>query len=58
MNVVWNELEKVNKEFFEPYNMKPKSSKEEIMMSQEETTQMLQKMISASDSSKGAQHDD
>jgi hypothetical protein len=57
MNVVWNELEKVNKEFFEPYNMKPKSS-EEKMMSQEETTQMLKKMISASDSSKGAQHDD
>ncbi len=56
MNVVWNELEKVNKEFFEPYNMKPKNSKE-MMMSQEETTQMLQKIISASDSSKGAQHD-
>lgn len=54
MNAVWNELEKVNKEFFEPYNMKPKNSKEMMMMmSQEETTQMLQKMISASDSSKG-----
>ncbi|KEH17753.1 uncharacterized protein [Medicago truncatula] len=56
-STVWNELEKVNKEFFEAYKMKPKNN-EEIMMSQEETTRMLQKMISASDSSKGAQHDD
>lgn len=50
INAVWNELEKENKEFFEPYNMKFKSSKDDIM-SEEETTQMIQKMISESDSS-------
>jgi hypothetical protein len=52
MNAVWNELEKENKEFFESY-IKSKSGNEK-MMSQEETTQMLQEMISSSDSSKGA----
>lgn len=56
MRAVWNELEKENKEFFEPY-MKSKSK--EGMMSKEETTQMLEKMISAEkDSSKASQEDD
>jgi hypothetical protein len=45
MNAVWNELEKENKEFFESY-IKSKSGNEK--------TQMLQEMISSSDSSKGA----
>ncbi|XP_004497310.1 uncharacterized protein [Cicer arietinum] len=55
-STVWNELEKENKEFFEPY-MKSKSK--EGMMSKEETTQMLEKMISAEkDSSKASQEDD
>jgi hypothetical protein len=52
INAVWNELVKENKDFFEPY-MKSKS-KEGTMISQEETT----KMISALDSSNGAQQDD
>ncbi|KAL2959447.1 hypothetical protein AAZX31_18G267100 [Glycine max] len=49
---VWNELEKENKEFFEEY---AKGKSKEDRMSEEETTQMLQKMIS--DSSKGAAKD-
>ncbi|WJX63977.1 hypothetical protein P8452_48806 [Trifolium repens] len=52
-STVWNELEKENKEFFESY-IKSKSGNEK-MMSQEETTQMLQEMISSSDSSKDEQ---
>jgi hypothetical protein len=52
INAVWNELVKENRDFFEPY-MKSKS-KEGTMISQEETT----KMISALDSSNGAQQDD
>lgn len=54
MNVlsVWNELEKENKEFFEPYYMKWKGKDERV--SEEETTQIIQKMISESDSSKDA----
>ncbi|KAF1860759.1 hypothetical protein Lal_00000172 [Lupinus albus] len=48
-STVWNELEKENKEFFEPY-MKSKNNKED-RMSQEETTRMIEKMISKSESS-------
>lgn len=44
---VWNELEKENKEFFEAY---AKSKSRDDRMSEEETNQMIQKMIS--DSSK------
>ncbi|KAK7839492.1 hypothetical protein CFP56_017946 [Quercus suber] len=44
---VWNELEKENKEFFEAY---AESKSKEDRMSEEETRQMIQKMIS--DSSK------
>ena len=44
---VWNELEKENKEFFEAY---AESKSKEDRMSEEETSQMIQKMIS--DSSK------
>ncbi|KAG4926057.1 hypothetical protein AAZX31_18G267100 [Glycine max] len=51
-STVWNELEKENKEFFEEY---AKGKSKEDRMSEEETTQMLQKMIS--DSSKGAAKD-
>ena len=46
-NSVWNELEKENKEFFEAYEQ---SQSKEDKMSEEETSQMIQKMIS--DSSK------
>lgn len=46
---VWNELEKENKEFFEAY---AKSKSKDERMSEEETNQMIQKMIS--DSSKGS----
>lgn len=49
---VWNELEKENKEFFEAY---AQSQSKEDRMSEEETSQMIQKMIS--DSSK-SQNDD
>ncbi|XP_015942232.1 uncharacterized protein LOC107467609 [Arachis duranensis] len=45
-STVWNELEKENKEFFEGY-LKSKS-KEEKIMSQEETTRIIQNMISDS----------
>ncbi|XP_021910515.1 uncharacterized protein LOC110824248 [Carica papaya] len=44
---VWNELEKENKEFFEAY---AESQTKQDRMSQEEISQMIQKMIS--DSSK------
>lgn len=47
MCAVWNELEKENKEFFEAY---AQSQSKEDKMSEEETSQMIQKMIS--DSSK------
>ncbi|CAL0320652.1 unnamed protein product [Lupinus luteus] len=53
--ILWNELEKENKEFFEPY-MKSKNNKED-RMSQEETTRMIEKMISKSDSSKDGEED-
>ncbi|XP_057736403.1 uncharacterized protein LOC130951713 [Arachis stenosperma] len=46
-STVWNELEKENKEFFEGY-LKLKSNKEEKIMSQEETTRIIQNMISDS----------
>jgi TRAP-type C4-dicarboxylate transport system substrate-binding protein len=49
---VWNELEKENKEFFEAY---AKSKSKDERMSEEETNQMLQKIIS--DSSKGSTND-
>ncbi|KAK7357971.1 hypothetical protein VNO80_17269 [Phaseolus coccineus] len=54
-STVWNELEKENKEFFEPYYMKWKGRNERV--SEEETTQIIEKMISESDSSKDAQED-
>ncbi|KAJ0245772.1 Uncharacterized protein HA466_0181880 [Hirschfeldia incana] len=46
-STVWKELEKENKEFFKAYT--EKKSKQE-QMSEEETTQLIQKIIS--DSSK------
>ncbi|EXB65341.1 hypothetical protein L484_025422 [Morus notabilis] len=46
-STVWNELEKENKEFFEAY---AQSQSKEDKMSEEETSQMIQKMFS--DSSK------
>ncbi|XVE52746.1 hypothetical protein DITRI_Ditri02bG0148100 [Diplodiscus trichospermus] len=46
-STVWNELEKENKEFFEAY---AQSQSKHDRMSEEETSQMIQKMIS--DSSK------
>ncbi|XP_040989941.1 uncharacterized protein LOC121237309 isoform X2 [Juglans microcarpa x Juglans regia] len=46
-STVWNELEKENKEFFEAYSQ---SQSKAERMSEEETSQMIQKMIS--DSSK------
>ncbi|KAG4911303.1 hypothetical protein AAZX31_20G225600 [Glycine max] len=48
-STVWKELEKENKEFFEAYM---KSKAKDDRMSQEETNQIIQKMISESDSSK------
>ncbi|KAK6270846.1 hypothetical protein POUND7_007944 [Theobroma cacao] len=42
---VWNELEKENKEFFEAY---AQSQSKQDRMSEEETSQMIQKMISDS----------
>ncbi|XP_022133966.1 uncharacterized protein LOC111006373 isoform X1 [Momordica charantia] len=47
-STVWSELEKENKEFFEAY---AQSQSNKDRMSEEETSQMIQKMIS--DSSKG-----
>uniref|UniRef100_A0A7N0UC99 Angiotensin-converting enzyme 2 n=2 Tax=Kalanchoe fedtschenkoi TaxID=63787 RepID=A0A7N0UC99_KALFE len=46
-STVWNELEKENKEFFESYS---KSKNEEDRMSEAETSELIQKLIS--DSSK------
>lgn len=60
MNAVWNELEKENKEFFEPY-MKLKSrtiTKEEMMRSNEETTHVINNLISTLDSSQNPHQDD
>ncbi|KAG4908660.1 hypothetical protein JHK82_057316 [Glycine max] len=48
-STVWKELEKENKEFFEAYM---KSKAKDDRMSQEETNQIIQKMIPESDSSK------
>ncbi|KAL5569149.1 hypothetical protein UlMin_025724 [Ulmus minor] len=42
-STVWNELEKENKEFFEAY---AQSQNKDDKMSEEETSQMIQKMIS------------
>ncbi|KAF8021953.1 hypothetical protein BT93_G2174 [Corymbia citriodora subsp. variegata] len=54
-STVWNQLEKENKEFFEEY-VQPQSKDDR--MSQEETNQMIQKIISSSDStSKDSHHD-
>ncbi|XP_020207183.1 uncharacterized protein LOC109792202 [Cajanus cajan] len=47
-STVWNELEKENKEFFEPYM---KSKGKDNRMSEEETNEMIEKMITESDSS-------
>ncbi|KAJ8766093.1 hypothetical protein K2173_020609 [Erythroxylum novogranatense] len=44
-STVWNELEKENKEFFENYAL---SKSKEDRMSEEETSRMIQKMISES----------
>ncbi|XP_021295991.1 uncharacterized protein LOC110425408 [Herrania umbratica] len=44
-STVWNELEKENKEFFEAY---ARSQSKQGRMSEEETSQMIQKMISDS----------
>ncbi|XP_021295709.1 uncharacterized protein LOC110425200 isoform X3 [Herrania umbratica] len=44
-STVWNELEKENKEFFEAY---AQSQSKQDRMSTEETSQMIQKMISDS----------
>ncbi|EEF28721.1 uncharacterized protein LOC8277617 [Ricinus communis] len=41
-STVWNELEKENKEFFEVY---AQSKSKDDRMSDEETTQMIQKMV-------------
>ena len=46
---VWNELEKENKEFFETYAQSQRQSKADLM-SEEETSRLIQKIIS--DSSK------
>ncbi|KAG4196370.1 hypothetical protein ERO13_A06G177400v2 [Gossypium hirsutum] len=42
-STVWNELEKENKEFFEAY---AQSQSKQDRMSEEETSRMIQKMIS------------
>jgi hypothetical protein len=47
MYAVWNELEKENKEFFEAY---AQSQRKADRMSEEETSQMIHKMISDSSS--------
>ncbi|KAH9767881.1 hypothetical protein WN944_018336 [Citrus x changshan-huyou] len=52
-STVWNELEKENKEFFEAY---AQSQSKEDRMSEEETSQMIQKMISTNSSN--SQNDD
>ncbi|KAJ0045847.1 hypothetical protein Pint_06205 [Pistacia integerrima] len=52
-STVWNELEKENKEFFEAY---AQSHSKEDRMSEEETSQMIQKMIT--DSSKAADEEE
>ncbi|KAI4351113.1 hypothetical protein L6164_005498 [Bauhinia variegata] len=53
-STVWNELAKENKEFFEAY---ARSQTKGDRMSEEETSQMIQKMISDS-SNKDADDDD
>lgn len=48
VHAVWNELEKENKEFFEAYAQS--KSKNDDRMSEEETSQTIQNMISSSQS--------
>ncbi|KAK4279460.1 hypothetical protein QN277_011241 [Acacia crassicarpa] len=50
-STVWNELEKENKEFFEAY---AESKSKGDRMSEEETSEMIQKMIFDNSSSKDA----
>ncbi|XP_065871811.1 uncharacterized protein [Euphorbia lathyris] len=52
-STVWNELEKENKEFFEEYAQN--KNKDEIM-SEEETSQIIQNMILQEPSSKDSDH--
>ncbi|KAM7499231.1 hypothetical protein LguiA_023645 [Lonicera macranthoides] len=47
-STVWNELEKENKEFFEAYSQ---SQTKDDRMSESETSEMLQKMVSDHQSS-------
>lgn len=54
MDAVWNELEKENKEFFEEY---AESQGKGDRMSEEETSRMIQKIISSSDSASKDSHD-
>ncbi|KAE7996853.1 hypothetical protein FH972_001542 [Carpinus fangiana] len=51
-STVWNELEKENKRFFEAY-AQSLESKADDQMSEEETRQMIQKMISDSSKDSG-----
>ncbi|XP_050210872.1 uncharacterized protein LOC126661124 [Mercurialis annua] len=55
-STVWNELEKENKEFFEAYGRS--KSKDDDRMSEEETSKMIQKMISESESESSTKHSD
>ncbi|KAJ4848159.1 hypothetical protein Tsubulata_034118 [Turnera subulata] len=54
-STVWNELEKENKEFFEAY---AQSKRKDDRMSDEETSQMIQKMISEESTSKDSDDHD
>lgn len=51
MHAVWKELEKENKEFFEAYSQ---SQNKPDRMSESETDEMIQKMISDHDQSKNS----
>lgn len=51
---VWKELEKENKEFFEAY---AQSKSNDDRMSEEETSKMIQKMISQQPSESSKDHD-
>lgn len=43
---MWNELEKENKEFFEAYATQSQGGGKDDRMSEEETSQMIHKIIS------------
>ncbi|CAI9302809.1 unnamed protein product [Lactuca saligna] len=57
-STVWKELEKENKEFFESYSQSQSSTGASRQMSESETSELIQKMISDNTSNNSDKDDD